>query len=116
MRQLARAEYLLRHISTFAPYLTVTKVLNLALNVVELHLNLSRPRSLPPFLKVETTPDCQMACPGCQHGTRQKKKELMLRREQLRLEDFKRMIEPIHRAILGISLSLRGEPLLGKDV
>jgi MoaA/NifB/PqqE/SkfB family radical SAM enzyme len=116
MRQLARVEYLLRHVKTFAPYLTVRKVLNLALNVVELRLNLPRPRSLPPFLKVETTPDCQMACTGCQHGDRDKKKALMVRREQLRIEDFKRLIEPIHRATLGISLSLRGEPLLGKDL
>ena len=116
MRQLARVEYLLRHVKTFAPYLTVRKVLNLALNVVELRLNLARPRSLPPFLKVETTPDCQMACTGCQHGDRDKKKALMVRREQLRIDDFKRLIEPIHRATLGISLSLRGEPLLGKDL
>jgi MoaA/NifB/PqqE/SkfB family radical SAM enzyme len=40
----------------------------------------------------------------------------MVRREQLRLEQFKRIIEPIQRATLGISLSLRGEPLLGKDL
>ena len=94
----------------------MTKILNLVLNVVELQFNISQPRSLPPFVKVETTPDCQMACPGCHHSTRAMKKELMVRREQLRLEDFKRIIEPIQRATLGISLSLRGEPLLGKDL
>jgi MoaA/NifB/PqqE/SkfB family radical SAM enzyme len=116
MRQITRAEYLLRHLRTIAPYVTVTKILNLALNVVELKLNIPCARSLPPFAKVETTPDCQMACPGCHHGSREKKKELMVRREQLRLEDFKRIIEPIHRTTLGISLSLRGEPLLGKDL
>lgn len=82
-----------------APYVTVTKLLNLALNVAELKLNFPLARSLPPFLKVETTPDCQMACPGCHHGSREKK-ELMVRREQLRLENFKRIIEPIHRTTL----------------
>lgn len=116
MRQLARIEYLARHLWTFAPYLTLRKVYNLMLNVVELRLIIARPRSMPPYLKVEPTPLCQMACPGCAHGDRELKKQLSVPREQLRLEEFIRIIEPLQRTALGVSLSLRGEPLLGKDL
>jgi MoaA/NifB/PqqE/SkfB family radical SAM enzyme len=116
MKQLARAEYLLRHLGTFAPYITVAKLYNLALNLIELRLKVTRPRSLPPYLKIEPTPLCQMACPGCAHGDRELKRALSLPREQLRLEEFKRIIDPIAATVLGVSLSLRGEPLLGKDL
>jgi radical SAM protein with 4Fe4S-binding SPASM domain len=116
VKQLARAEYVLRHLRTFAPYITPAKLYNLALNLVELRLKVGRPRSLPPYLKVEPTPLCQMACPGCAHGDRALKKTLSRHREQLRLEEFKRIIDPIADTALGVSLSLRGEPLLGKDL
>lgn len=116
MKQLARFEYLLRHLGTFAPYITPAKIYNLALNVIELRLKVTRPRSLPPYLKIEPTPLCQMACPGCAHGDRHMKTALSRHREQLRLEEFKKIIDPIAPAVLGVSLSLRGEPLLGKDL
>jgi Iron-sulfur cluster-binding domain/Radical SAM superfamily len=116
MKQVARAEYMLRHMITLAPYVTPAKIYNILLNTVELKLNVTRPRSLPPYLKVETTPLCQMACPGCGHGTREIKKELSRGKVQLRLEEFKAIIDPIFRAVLGVSLSFRGEPLLGRDL
>lgn len=44
MKQLTRAEYLLRHLLAFAPYVTLAKVFNLALNAIELRLRISTPR------------------------------------------------------------------------
>ena len=116
MKQLARLEYLVRHFRTFAPYITPRKVYNLALNLAELRLKVAYPRSLPPYLKIEPTPLCQMACPGCAHGDRELKRQLSVRREQLRVDEFAKIIDPIYRTTLGVSLSLRGEPLLGKDL
>jgi radical SAM protein with 4Fe4S-binding SPASM domain len=116
VKQRARAEYLLRHLRTFAPYITPAKLYNLALNVVELQLKVTHPRSLPPYLKVEPTPLCHMACPGCAHGDGELKKELSDGAEHLRVEEFKRLIDPIADAVVGVSLSLRGEPLLGKEL
>jgi MoaA/NifB/PqqE/SkfB family radical SAM enzyme len=116
MKQLARLEYLARHLLTFMPYLTAAKIGNLILNAVELRLAVVRPRSLPPYLKIEPTPLCQMACSGCAHGDRDKKRALFHNRQQLRLEDFKKILEPLKHTTLGISLSLRGEPLLGKEL
>jgi len=112
----ARAEFLLRHAVTFAPYVTPAKLYNLALNAVEHRLKVTRPRSLPPYLKVEPTTFCHMACPGCAHGDAELKKVLSDRAEHLRVEEFKRLIDPIANAVLGISLSLRGEPLLGREL
>ena len=116
MKQLARVEYMLRHVTHLAPYITAAKVYNMLLNIVELKLNVTQPKSLPPYLKVETTSLCQMACPGCAHGTRESKRELSRGKVQLSLEEFKSIFEPIFRAVLGISLSFRGEPLLGREL
>jgi hypothetical protein len=116
MKQIARAEYMLRHMINLAPYITPAKIYNILLNIVELKLNVTRPRSLPPYLKVETTSLCQMACPGCAHGKRESKRELSRGKVQLGLEEFKAIFDPIFRAVLGVSLSFRGEPLLGREL
>jgi MoaA/NifB/PqqE/SkfB family radical SAM enzyme len=116
MKQLSRAEFALRHLMTVGPYLTVAKLLNLVLNVAELKLKITRPRSLPPYLKVETTPLCQMACPGCAHGEVEGKRALSRGGVQLGLEEFKAIIDPVCRTVIGVSLSFRGEPLLGRDL
>lgn len=115
MKLLERGEYLLRHARQVLPYLTAVKLGNLLLNVIELQLNVSRPRSWPPYLKVEPTPLCQLACPGCAHGTSDLKRQLT-NQMHLGLEDFKRMLDPIADTLLGVSLSLRGEPLLSKNL
>jgi molybdenum cofactor biosynthesis enzyme MoaA len=57
-----------------------------------------------------------MACLGCAHGDSELKKEISAGRDQLRLDEFKRIIDPVASAVFGVSLSLRGEPLLGKDL
>jgi MoaA/NifB/PqqE/SkfB family radical SAM enzyme len=116
LRQLARLEFLVRHLWTVAPYITARKIYNLMLNVAELRLNVASPRSLPPYLKIEPTPLCQMACPGCAHGDRDLKKQLSAPRQQLRLVDFAKIVAPLYRTAFGVSLSLRGEPLLGQDL
>ena len=116
LRQLARLEFLVRHLWTVAPYITARKIYNLMLNVAELRLNVASPRSLPPYLKVEPTPLCQMACPGCAHGDRDLKKQLSVPLQQLRLVDFAKIVAPLYRTAFGVSLSLRGEPLLGQDL
>jgi MoaA/NifB/PqqE/SkfB family radical SAM enzyme len=116
MKQVARAEYMFRHMMTLAPYITPAKVYNFLLNTAELKLNVARPRSLPPYLKVETTPLCHMACPGCAHGELEDKRALSRGKVQLSLEEFKAIIDPIVRTAIGVSLSFRGEPLLGRDL
>lgn len=116
MKQISRAEFAIRHLVTFGPYLTLAKVVNLMLNIAELKLRITRPRSLPPYLKVETTSLCQMACPGCAHGELESKRALSRGKVQLRLEEFRTIIDPVYRSVIGISLSFRGEPLLGKDL
>jgi radical SAM protein with 4Fe4S-binding SPASM domain len=115
MKQTARFEYLLRHLRQAAPYATPSKLGNLTLNLIELRLNVSRPRSLPPYIKIEPTPLCQLACPGCAHGTSDFKAQIS-NRMHTTLEEVRRIVEPMSRALFGVSLSFRGEPLLGKDL
>src|SRR6185295_3463072 len=94
---------------------TTAKLCNLLLNVIELRLNVCRPRSLPPYIKVEPTPLCQLACPGCAHGVSDFKKQLS-NRMHFTLKELREVIDPLAGCLLGVSLSLRGEPMLGKDL
>lgn len=113
--QIRRKDYLLRHVSNFLPHLTVPKILNLVLNVFEEHYVVSSPRSLPLYLKIEPTPLCQLRCEGCPHGLSSYNKQFS-RGMQMSLDDFKRVVDPLSRSLLGISFSFRGEPLLHEDL
>jgi len=113
--QLTRWDYLRRHIRTFLPYLTVRKVANIALNAAEFKLKIATMRSLPPYLKVESTPVCHLSCTGCMHVYPDYKLQFHPSLN-LSLENFKRMIDPVADYIVGISFSLRGEPLLNRNL
>jgi len=115
MNHVRRIAYLIRHIKNFLPYVTARKLVNAAINVSEQKLKVATPRSTPPYLKVEPTPLCQLACPGCAHGTSDLKARL---RNDMHMDinTFKAIVDPLADRLLGVSLSLRGEPLLGKDL
>lgn len=113
--QLTRFDYLRRHIRTFLPYMSVRKAANIALNVAELKLKISSTKSLPPYLKVESTPVCQLSCTGCMHVYPEYKSQFHPSMH-LTLDNFKRIVDPVADYIVGISFSLRGEPLLNREL
>ena len=113
--QARRREYLFRHLGNFLPHLTFFKVYNLALNVIEKRHKIASPRSLPPYVKIEPTPLCQLRCPGCKQSIAGYKKQFR-NSMQLSLDDFKRIVDPLSRGLLGISLSNHGEPLLHDNI
>src|SRR5207249_1113150 len=94
---------------------TLRKLVNLTLNMAEWEFKALTPRSMPPYLKVESTPVCQMSCTGCSHHDPDYKRQFHPAMN-LKLEDFKRVIEPLKDTLLGVSLSLRGEPLLNRNL
>jgi radical SAM protein with 4Fe4S-binding SPASM domain len=109
---LSKYEYTLRHLRTAVRHLSAVKFANALKNNYEYRLKKPILSSNPFFIKVEPTPFCHLRCPGCLHGNypdlnRQFNKECMLP-----LEDFKRIIDPIKNSLIGISLSVRGEPLM----
>jgi radical SAM protein with 4Fe4S-binding SPASM domain len=113
--QTSRLDYYRRHARATLPHLSWRKATNLALNFVELRLKVASPRSLPPYLKVESTPLCHMSCPGCGHHDPLFKREFDSSMK-MGLDDFKRLIDPLAHVLLGISFSLRGEPLLSRNL
>jgi len=115
MKQVRRLEYFLRHARHFLPYVTPRKAANLARNLLELQLRRAEPRSVPPYLKVEPTPLCQLACPGCPHGASDFKKQIV-HDKHLAPEEFRALLDPLADRVLGVSLSLRGEPLLARHL
>jgi radical SAM protein with 4Fe4S-binding SPASM domain len=113
--QVSRFDYLMRHLRKTLPYLTARKLANLALNLAEWKFKTLVPRSMPPYLKVESTPVCQMSCTGCSHHDPDYKRQFHPAMN-LTLEDFKRVIDPVKDTLLGVTLSLRGEPLLNRNL
>ena len=109
--QSKRTEYLYRHFLSFFPHLTLLKTLNLLLNIIEMKYNSSTPLSLPPYIKVEPTPVCQLKCPHCKSNKMLSKNDM-----HLSLSQFKKIINPIRHTLLGISLSGTGEPMLNKNI
>jgi len=110
-----RTDYLRRHAVLTLPYLTPHKVANLVLNEVERRLARARPRSVPPYIKVEATPLCHLSCGGCWHHSKAYKKTLN-NKMHLTVERIARIVDPIVREVVGVSLSYSGEPLLNRDL
>ncbi len=115
VKHLTRLDYTKRHFRIVAPYVTPRKIFNLLLNAIELRLGITEPRSSPAYMKIEPTASCQLSCPGCAHRL------LSLKRRRnsdtsLTVEQFESIVDSIGNSLLGISLSLRGEPLLNKDL
>ena len=115
MKQIRRRDFLLRHAYNFLPHLTLFKVFNLILNIFEKKYKISTPRSLPLYLKIEPTPLCQLRCPGCRQSIGSYKKHFR-KDMKISLDDFKRIVNPLRRGLLGISLSNHGEPLLHENI
>jgi len=113
--QIDRFDYYRRHVRTTLSHLTLRKAANLALNLFELRVKATTPRSLPLYLKLEPTPLCHMFCPGCQHHDPLFKKQFDPSMK-MGLEEFKRVIDPLADALIGITFSLRGEPLLNRNL
>jgi MoaA/NifB/PqqE/SkfB family radical SAM enzyme len=110
-----RAVYLQRHAALALPYLTSHKVANLILNEVELRLARPRPHSVPPYIKVEATPLCHLSCGACWHHSKAYKKTLH-NKMHLTVDRVARIVHPIVRELVGVSLSNSGEPLLNREL
>src|SRR5262249_17970009 len=102
-----RTDYLRRHAVLTLPYLTPHKVANLVPNEVERRLARARPRSVPPYIKVEATPLCHLSCGGCWHRSKAYKKTLN-NKMHLTVERIARIVDPIVRELVGVSLSYSG--------
>ena len=113
--QIDRLDYYRRHARTTLSHLTWRKAANLALNLFELRVKTPTPRSLPLYLKLEPTPLCHMGCLGCGHRDPLFKKQFDPSMK-MGLEEFKRIIDPLADALIGITFSLRGEPLLNRNL
>ena len=114
-----RIGYFKRHMSTFGSHLSLNKLTNLILNEIEMRLRIASPISLPVYLKVEPTPLCQLRCMGCYQKEPNFKHDLLKLNNGnmfLSLEDLKKIIDPLKDTLIGVSLSLYGEPLLNKNI
>jgi radical SAM protein with 4Fe4S-binding SPASM domain len=85
------------------------------INEIEMNLRITTPKSLPPYIKIEPTPQCQMRCEGCAQRKPDFRKQFN-NSMQLSLEDLKKIIDPFSNTLLGVSLSLYGEPMLNRNL
>jgi MoaA/NifB/PqqE/SkfB family radical SAM enzyme len=108
-----RVDFLRRHGRVVWPYLTPRKVANLTLNELEMRMVRASPRSIPPYIKLESTPYCHMSCAGCAHVSKEYKKTID-HTMRLTVERVAKIVEPVARDLIGVSLSGYGEPLFNR--
>ena len=89
-----RRRYIRQHWRVIAAGLTPRRVVNLALNQAEYRLRRVRLRSLPPYLKIEPSVRCQLACPGCAQSGPTFKDDLAKKKGFLSLDEFKTILDP----------------------
>lgn len=114
-----RIGYFQRHLSIITKHLTLIKVINLLLNEAEMQLRITSPHSLPAYIKIEPTPLCQLRCKGCAQRNISFKHDLLKLNNGkmfLSLEDLKKIVDPIKSTLIGVSLSLYGEPMLNTKI
>lgn len=111
----ARLDFARRHVPLALPYITIRKLANLALNEAELFFGFTRVRSQPPFIKLESTPLCHLACPGCPHSDPAFKKALG-NKKFLSLHTTVEATRGLEKTLIGTSLSYTGEPMLNPDL
>lgn len=110
-----RSTYLRRHARTLLPHVTARKLANALLCEAELRLRRTRPRSAPPFVKIEATPLCQLRCPTCLQADPAFRASLDAEM-QLTVERLAAIVEPLVPTLLGVSLSYSGEPMLNRRI
>jgi MoaA/NifB/PqqE/SkfB family radical SAM enzyme len=91
------------------------RAVNLAINSVELHLRRRRLLSYPPYLKIDPSVRCQLRCVGCPQVS-DKFRASLPKKGFLAVDEFKKIVRPLAKTTIAISLSQFGEPLLNKDI
>lgn len=109
---LKRDAYTVRHFQTAARHITPAKVSNVLLNNYELRQKRHLLKSKPYFIKVEPSPFCHLRCPGCLHGNHPEMNRVFNKSCMMSFDQFAAVIEPLKKVLLGVSLSVRGEPLI----
>lgn len=104
-----------RHLSIIIRYLTLKKIKNILIALNDFQKRKEKPLSSPLYIKVEPTRICNLRCTGCVQSAEGYKTQAGIR-SQFKIENFKKVIDALHKTLLGISFSYYGEPLLGKSL
>lgn len=105
----------LRRMYDFYPHITFTKFYNLVLNLFEKSFRVINLRSSPVALKIDPGPFCQLNCPLCYHNDSEFNKKFKLN-ENLSKEGLVKIVEPLKKQLVWISLSHRGEPFMNPNL
>jgi len=90
----SRIKHAKRHLNEFSPYITIEKVANLMVSILEKHFRIVNLKSYPIALKIEPTPLCQLKCPLCLHKDPQYNKKFKLE-DNLTKDRLIKIIEPL---------------------
>lgn len=111
----SRWNHLRRHLRNFFPHLTPLKIVNLILNLFEKHFRIANLKSQPLYLKIDPGPFCQLRCPKCFHRDPNFNRQFKLE-DNLSKKNLSKIIEPLKKTLIGVSLSHRGEPFLNQNL
>lgn len=105
-----------RHWRTTMPFISIKKILNVLLSILEKKQGKIILNSKPFFIKIEPTNRCNLRCKGCLHadGRPELKQKGIL--GQIDFSLFKKIVDELDQYLLKVSLYSMGEPLLYPNI
>ncbi len=105
------SDYVRRHFSTLAPYLTAHKLFNILLAISEMKLRRTKCFSRPFMFRMDPCSLCNLRCVSCSSYKRKTDEK-----RTMDLDDFKDIVDKIKKYAIRTSLYDLGEPLLNKKI
>ncbi len=100
--------------------LDVHKALNLASATVDFALKREKIRALPPIVKIDISPLCNLRCTACVHadpnGNAALEKQTFGRGQRMAVDQYRRIIEQIKGKTAAVSLYYLGDPMTHPDL
>lgn len=99
-------------------HLTLKKIINILICLVELKIKRARSVSNPIYLRIEVSPLCNLKCPGCVHGG-SKCSEVQTESRKNGMMSYALFSESVHcflPYLVNANLYDEGEPLLNNDI
>ena len=98
--------------------LSVSKISNLVIAVLQALCRLGHVRGYPPILKIDITPLCNLHCPICIHASPvpdsapELKKQRFSSDQMMTVENFEKIVSEVQAKTIALSLYYFGDPLL----
>ena len=101
-----------RHGDSVFRHMTLPRLANAVLLLIEIALRRTKIRAKPVVIKIEPTNFCNFQCPGCRTGTGEDTGP----KGMIEFKDFKKIVDRMSRYAFKVILYMWGEPFINKNI